>query len=125
MKCDRRVARGSGGGRRLGRAIAEGRGARGAHVAVHYNSSRAGAEEAAAAIRASGVEARIFEADLGGADAPRRLVDEVVNAFGRIDVVVNSASVFLRTPLGSVTTDEWNTVMNVNLRAPFFVSQAA
>jgi pteridine reductase len=125
MKLEGRVALVTGAGRRIGRAIAEGLGGRGAHVAVHYNSSRDGAEETAAAIRAAGVEARIFEADLGDANAPARLVDEVVAAFGRLDVLVNSASVFLRMPVGRVTTADWDTVMNVNLRAPFFMTQAA
>lgn len=115
----------TGAGRRVGRAIAETLGARGARVAVHYHGSHAGAAETVATIAAAGGEARAFQADLGDADAPGRLVDEVVAAFGSLDVLVNSASVFHRAQLGSVTAAEWDAILNVNLRGPFLAAQAA
>lgn len=115
----------TGGGRRLGRAIAEALGARGMHVAVHYGGSDAGARETAAAIEAAGGKATLHQADLRDPAAPARLIDDVVAALDGLDVLVNSAAVMVRTPVGEVTTDEWDAMFAVNLRAPFFLAQAA
>jgi pteridine reductase len=120
-----RVALVTGAGRRVGRAIALALGRRGARVAVHYHASADGALETARAIEREGAEARTFQADLSAADAPARLVAQVAAAFGGLDVLVNSAAVMLRTPVGTVTTDEWDAMFALNLRAPFFAAQAA
>ena len=120
-----RVALVTGSGRRLGRAIALGLAAAGARVAVHYHGSRDGADETVALVEAGGGEARAFRADLREADAPALLVDEVATAFGAIDVLVNSAAVMERTPIGTVAPAAWDAMMALNLRAPFFAAQAA
>ncbi len=120
-----RVCLVTGSGRRLGRAIAEGFGLAGARVAVHYHGSEAGARETAAAVTAAGAEARIFRADLTQPHAPAMLVDQVAESFGALDVLVNSAAVMERTPLDSVTPEEWDAMMALNARAPFFASVAA
>lgn len=121
----RRTALVTGAGRRIGRAIAVALGARGMHVAVHYNSSEAGAQEAAAEIERSGGQALCLHADLSRPDGPAGLVHAAVGALGQLDVLVNSAAVMLRTPVGEVTTTTWDEMFAINLRAPFFVSQAA
>ena len=120
-----RVALVTGSGRRLGRAIALGMAAAGARVAVHYHGARDGADETVALVAERGGEARAFRADLREADAPARLVDEVAAAFGALDVLVNSAAVMERTPVGTVTTAAWDAMMALNLRAPFVAAQAA
>lgn len=120
-----RVALVTGSGRRLGRAIALGLAGAGARVAVHYHGSRDGADETVAAIARRGGEARAFQADLRAADAPAALVDDVASAFGALDVLVNSAAVMERTPIGTVTPAAWDAMMALNLRAPFFAAQAA
>ena len=125
MKLDGRVALVTGAGKRVGRAIAEGLAARGARLAIHHNTSRDGAEQLAAAIRDAGGEARTFHADLSEVESPARLVREVAESFGALDVLVNSASSFVRSPLGQVTPEEWELTFSVNLRAPFFATQAA
>jgi pteridine reductase len=125
MELAGRVALVTGAGRRVGRAIALGLAGRGARVAVHYNGSVAGARETAAEATRLGTQARTFQADLSGADEPARLVDEVAGAFGALDIVVNSAAVMMRTPIGSVTPAQWDAMFALNLRAPFFVAQAA
>jgi pteridine reductase len=125
MELAGRVALVTGAGRRVGRAIALGLAGRGARVAVHYNGSAAGARETAAEATRLGTQARTFQADLSAPEEPARLVDEVAGAFGALDVVVNSAAVMLRTPIGSVTPAEWDAIFALNLRAPFFVAQAA
>lgn len=120
-----RVALVTGSGRRLGRALALGLAAAGARIAVHYHGSRDGADETVALVEGGGGEARAFRADLRDAAAPARLVDAVAAAFGALDVVVNSAAVMERTPIGTVSPDAWDAMMALNLRAPFFAAQAA
>jgi pteridine reductase len=125
MELRGKVALVTGGGRRLGRALAEALGRAGAKVAVHYNSSDAGANDAVAAIRAAGTDAEVFQANLGDASAIAPLVDAVGTRFGGLDVLVNSAAVMERTPIGSVTAEQWDSMFALNLRAPFLLSQAA
>ena len=120
-----RVALVTGAGRRLGRAIAVALGASGMRVAVHYNASADGAEETAAMVREAGGEARVLGADLTVARDCEQLVDAAAVAFGALDVVVNSAAIMLRTPVGEVTVEEWDEMFALNLRAPYFISQRA
>jgi len=125
VQLDGRVALVTGAGRRIGRAIAEALGGRGMHVAVHYHGSERGAEETAQAIAAAGSEPQLFRADLGAAGAAPALVNEVARTMGRLDVLVNSAAVMLRTPIGEVKEADWDAMFALNLRAPFFAAQAA
>ncbi len=125
MELRGRVALVTGAGRRVGRAIALGLAGRGACVAVHYNTSAEGAHAVVEEIRAGGGRAEAFPADLTDAGAAERLVDAVVGRLGALQLLVNSAGIMLRTPLGAVTPDLWDRIFAVNLRAPFFVAQAA
>ncbi|MCU0633525.1 MAG: SDR family oxidoreductase [Gemmatimonadaceae bacterium] len=120
-----RVALVTGGARRVGRAIALALAGRGIDIAVHHSASPDAAEETAKAIRALGADVQLFPADLRDPDAPDRLIDAVCGAFGRLDILVNSAAIMPRTPLGTVTVEQWDEVMALNLRAPFFLAQAA
>jgi pteridine reductase len=125
MELGGRVALVTGAGHRLGRAIAVALGARGMRVGVHYNRTADGAVETARLVGEAGGEAALFAADLTDGEAPARLVDEVVARFGALDVLVNSAAVMERTPVGEVTVAEWDAMFALNLRAPFFAAQAA
>jgi pteridine reductase len=125
MELGGRVALVTGGGRRVGRALAEALGRNGARVGVHYNASAQGADETVRAIRAAGGEAESFRADLGEAAAAAALIEQVTTRFGGLDVLVNSAAVMERTPFGSVTSTQWDAMFALNLRAPFLLSQAA
>lgn len=125
MELDGRTALVTGAARRVGRALALALGARRMRVAVHYNASAAEAEATCALVRAAGGDAQPFQADLADRDAPARLVDDVVVRFGTLDVLVNSAAVMERTPVGEVTVDAWDAMFALNLRAPFFAAQAA
>lgn len=120
-----KVALVTGGGRRVGRAIADVLSREGARTAIHYNESRAGADQLRSEILARGGEADIFQADLLDVAAAERLVDAAVARFGGLDVLVNSAAMMLRTPFGEVTAKDWDLMFALNLRAPFFLSQAA
>jgi pteridine reductase len=120
-----KVALVTGGGRRVGRGLAEALAQRGASVAVHYNESSTGAEEVVRAIESRGGKAAAFASDLTQPDAPASLVGAVVEKFGTLDVLVNSAAVMVRTPFGEVNASAWDSMFALNIRAPFFLCQAA
>jgi pteridine reductase len=125
MQLTGRIALVTGAGRRVGRAIATGLGARGMHVAVHYNGSADGARETASDIERAGGKATLFQADLSQPAAPASLVNDVAAALGGLDALVNSAAIMQRTPLDSVTPADWDTTFAINSRAPFFAAIAA
>lgn len=125
MELRGRVALVTGAGRRVGRALAVGLGAQGMRVAVHYHASDAGARETASLITKAGGTPWLVAADLTRGDAPDALVRDVVKSQGGLDVLINSSAVMERTPLGSVTAQQWDAMMALNLRAPFLVAQAA
>jgi NAD(P)-dependent dehydrogenase (short-subunit alcohol dehydrogenase family) len=112
----------TGSGKRVGRAIALELGARGTNVVVHYRQSAREAEETAAEIRRHGVEAVTARADLADAAAVAALAAECARDGRRIDVLVNSASNYLRAPLDDVTEAHWDASLDVNLKAPFLLS---
>lgn len=125
MKLTGRVALVTGAGRRVGQAIAVALGEHGMRVAVHYHGSVDGANETVTRLAAAGGSGRVFAGDLARPDAPATLIEEVVKSFGSLDVLVNSAAVMMRTPFGEVTAEQWDSIMALNLRAPFLLSQAA
>lgn len=107
----------TGASRGIGRSLAEGLAGAGATVATHFNRSRAAAEDLAENL---GHGARAFQADLAEPSSCAHLFDEVVEAYGRVDVLVNNAGIALDIPL-DVALDEWrkswDLTMAVNLRA--------
>jgi pteridine reductase len=125
MKLQNRIALATGAGHRVGRAIALALASRGMRVAVHYNAAADGARETVRQIAANGGQAEAIAADLTDAHAPAKLVADVVTKFGGLDVLVNSAAVMVRTPFGEITPKQWDDIMALNLRAPFFLAQAA
>jgi pteridine reductase len=125
MNLEGRVALVTGAGRRVGRALALALGREKMRVAVHYNSSAEGAEETAGEIERLGGEAKLFSADLSSRDGPAQLVQDVAKSYGTLAVVINSAAIMERTPVGEVTPDDWDEMFALNLRAPFMICQAA
>ncbi|MGH7843254.1 MAG: SDR family NAD(P)-dependent oxidoreductase [Candidatus Binataceae bacterium] len=125
MELKDRVAIVTGAGKRVGRAIAIALAERGALAAIHYRSSRAEAEAAVAQIEGQGGRARCFGADLEQVAEIETMIGQVLAAFGRIDVLVNSASIFYRKPLTEVTEHDWDVSLDTNLKAPFFLSKFA
>jgi pteridine reductase len=119
-----KVALVTGAGQRLGRAIAEGLGALGADVAVHFNASREGAEAAAARLRVDGNRAQLFQADLSRADALEPLVAAVEQALGPIAVLVNSAALYERHDFLDTPPEALERQWALNVRAPFLLTQA-
>jgi pteridine reductase len=125
MELEGRTALVTGAGRRVGRAIALSLAGRGMHVVVHYGGSAADARATVAEIERGGGRATCLQADLTQRDAPAALVDAAVRELGRLDVLVNSAAVMVRTPVGEVAPEDWDAMFALNLRAPFFAAQAA
>ena len=124
MNLDDRVALITG-GRRVGAVVAIELARGGADVAVVYHRSKAEAEETARAVEALGRRAAILQADLRTPDACQRVVDETVDRLGRLDVLVNMASVYTAVPFDEVTVEMWDTQLNVDLRAAWLCARAA
>jgi pteridine reductase len=120
-----KVALVTGGARRVGRAIALALADRGHDIVVHYHSGRDDAADTLAAIEARGVRGALLHADLTDVAAAQVLPARAASVFGTLDILVNSAAMMQRTPIGEVTPTAWDTMFALNLRAPFFVAQAA
>jgi NAD(P)-dependent dehydrogenase (short-subunit alcohol dehydrogenase family) len=97
----------------------------GADVALIYHRSKAEAEETADAVRALGRRTTILQADLRDPGACQRVVDTTVDHLGRLDVLVNMASVYKAVPFDELTLDIWNSQMDVDLRASWLCARAA
>ena len=116
----------TGGARRLGAEIVRQMHAAGARVVVHFRSSGDEAAQLAAtlnALRPGSVS--IVQADLLSSNAGERLVAAAVAAYGRLDALVNNASSFFPTPLGTIDEAAWSDLVGSNLKAPLFITQAA
>ncbi|HYX65257.1 MAG TPA: SDR family NAD(P)-dependent oxidoreductase, partial [Burkholderiales bacterium] len=116
----------TGGARRVGAAIVRRLHAAGASVLIHYRDS----EDDAAALEAELNAARPrsaakVKAELLAPIAPRALVSAAVDAYGRLDVLVNNASSFFPVPLGAIEASHWEELIGSNLRAPLFIAQSA
>jgi NAD(P)-dependent dehydrogenase (short-subunit alcohol dehydrogenase family) len=113
------------GGKRIGLAVARELAGCGADLAMSYARSKAEAEEAVTFARAATRRAAAFQADLSQPDAAGALVQSVVDTFGRLDILINMASVYVQRPFASLTAADWDAVMNVDLRAAFLCAHAA
>lgn len=125
MELTGRAALVTGGAHRVGRVLALALADAGADVVVNYHTSQDQARRTVADIEARGRRAVAVQADVALSADVRRLVDVVSDTFGRLDVLVNNASLFERTPVLDITEAEWDRVMAVNLKGPFLLSQAA
>jgi NAD(P)-dependent dehydrogenase (short-subunit alcohol dehydrogenase family) len=114
----------TGGAHRLGRAFTLALAEAGCNVAVNYGRSADAAEATAAEVRGLGVDASVHQADLGDPEAPARLVREVAEAVGPLQILVNSAAIFPEDSLESVTREEFDATLAVNFTAPVFLTQA-
>ena len=121
----RKVALVTGAARRIGAAIARRLHADGYDLALHYRSSQAEMDALLAELNASRAGSVIaLQADLAAFDRLPELIARTVGQFGRLDALVNNASAFYPTPIGSVTPAQWDELFASNARAPFFLAQA-
>ena len=121
----RKVALITGGAIRLGRAITLGLAEAGYDVVVHYNASRGPAEATARTVESLGRRAVVVQADLSKGDGARALVAATVEAYGRLDLLINGAASFEQRDLMDVDEEAWDAVMSLNLRGPFLVVRGA
>jgi len=112
------------GGKRIGAVVATELARAGADVALVYRHSRAEAEETAAVARALGRRALVLQGDLRDPDACERVVDGTVDALGRLDVLVNMASVYRAKAFDDVTVNDWDEQFELDLRAAWLCARA-
>jgi pteridine reductase len=125
MDLQDRVAFVTGSARRLGREIALALAKAGADIAIHHFESTDAPQQTAEELREIGVQAKVFKADLRDPGEIERLFTDVEAAFHRLDVLVNSAATFEYKPVLEITPEDWDRVLDLNLRAAFFCSQRA
>jgi NAD(P)-dependent dehydrogenase (short-subunit alcohol dehydrogenase family) len=113
------------GGRRIGQVVAREVAAHGADVALAYRGSRAEAEQSAAEVRAAGRRAAVVQADVSrGADC-ESLVATAARDLGRVDVLINMASVYGTEPFDTLTEAAWDRNLGINLKSAFLCAHAA
>ncbi len=116
----------TGGARRVGAAMARALHAAGAALLLHYRASAGAAMELAAELNAvRGHSVALHCADLLAPATAPQLVEAALTNFGRLDLLLNNASSFYPTPLGTITLAQWDDLMGSNLKAPLFLAQAA
>lgn len=121
-----KVALVTGGARRLGAVIAARLHQAGMNLVIHYRSSDIHAhtlQETLNGTRKGSV--LLVRGDLLDVDKNRSLINQTIRTFGRLDVIINNASSFFPTPIGSATAADWDNLIGTNLRAPFFLIQEA
>lgn len=114
----------TGGAVLIGRAISLELSKAGATIFCQYYSSSEVAQSLKTEIEKSGGNIHIFQSDLSKKDGIKQTIDEVIRVFGRVDILVNNAALFFKTPLGKVSEKDWDTLHNLNLKSPFFLAQA-
>lgn len=124
MDLSDRTALVTGGAHRVGRALALALAREGTDLALHYHDSEADARRTADEIRSVGRRVELFRADLRDPAEATGLAGRVVDAMGRLDILVNNAALFEAGRFLDITVAEWDRVMAVNVRAPFLLLQA-
>ncbi len=114
----------TGASRGIGREIALQLGREGAKVAVNYSGSKEKAEEVVALIQEAGGEAFAIQADVSNAESVKNLVDETIKTFGSLDILVNNAGITKDNLLMRMKEDEWDSVIDTNLKGVFLCTKA-
>jgi len=120
-----KVALVTGSSRGIGRAIAKELAAQGAKVVINYKGNAQAAEEVVAAIRENGGEAIAIQADVSQFDEAQRLVQATLDHFGRLDILVNNAGLTRDTLIMRMSEEDWDTVLDTNLKGAFNCIKAA
>ena len=116
----------TGAGRRVGAVIARRLHAQGVNLAIHYRSSTGDAESLRSELEAGRVDSvELVRAELLESGAAEAVVEASARRWGRLDAIINNASLFYPTKVGEVTDKEWDELVGINLKAPFFLAQAA
>ena len=122
---DGHVALVTGSAKRIGRSIALRLAGEGAAIVVNYRGSKADADAVVREIQAAGVKAVAIQADVSKRDEVVKLFAEVEREFGRLDILVNNAGDFFAAKFQDLTDEQWDRIMNANLKSQFLCAQAA
>lgn len=123
MRLKNKVAIVTGSSQGIGRGIAERFAQEGADVVINYNRTPGGAEEVLKVVEAAGSRGIIVQADMSKLDDIKRLFTTAIETFGRVDVLVNNAGVERHAPFWEVKEEDYDFVLNVNLKGVFFATQ--
>ena len=122
---EKKTALVTGGSRGIGRAVVELLAARGFRVMFSYRENRAGADEVVAAVAGAGGQAQAVQADAADPQTAPQVVQSVIDAWGRLDVLVNNAGTHLPgVTLADTPPDEWDRIIRTNLYGPFYLVQS-
>src|SRR5262249_14235394 len=124
MRMKDKIALVTGSSQGIGRGIAERFAQEGADVVINYNRTPGGAEEVLRNVEAVGRRGLIVKADLANTTDVRKLVATAIDHFGRLDILVNNAGIETHAPFWEVTEEDYDRVLNVNLKGVFFATQA-
>ena len=119
MNISGKIALVTGGAKRVGSAIVQALAARGCHLVVHYHRSQTQAEDTVGQLRAAGHRAIALRADITREDEVEAMIAAATAHFGRIDILVNNAALFYRTPVATLSIEDWQRIMDVNLTGTF------
>ncbi len=125
MRLDNKVAIVTGGSLGIGASIVRRLAAEGAAVTLDYNTHRNEADAIAGEITSHGGKALVVQADVSRVADVQHLVQQTVATFGRLDILVNNAGIEKPAPLTEVTEDDWDRQIAVDLKGPYFATQAA
>ena len=123
MNLTGKVALITGSAKRVGKAIAHAFAVRGCKIVVHYHTSHQEAEQTVQELLSAGYEAMAVQADITQEAEVARMVETAVARFSRIDVLINNAAVFFRTPIDTLSVEEWEQMLDVNLTGTFLCAQ--
>ncbi len=124
MLLDGKVAIVTGGSRGIGRAVAIALATAGAKVVINYAGNVVAAEEVKATIEAAGGQAIIVQADVANDEAVAAMIKQAVDTFGRIDILINNAGITRDNLLMRMKEEDWDAVINTNLKGVFMCSKA-
>ncbi len=113
------------GGRRIGRVVARELAGRGMNLVLSYRGSKEEADQTVADVEAVGRRATTVTGDVSKPADCQAIIDHAIATFGRVDVLINMASIYRSKPLQDVSADYWSTDLDVNLRSAFLCSHAA
>ncbi|MGE5431342.1 MAG: SDR family NAD(P)-dependent oxidoreductase [Syntrophomonadaceae bacterium] len=114
----------TGSSRGIGKAIALGLSKAGADIAIHYNSRKEEAEKAASQIREMGRHSEVYRADMSQSASINEMIKKVLNDFGAVDILINNAGIAQKIPPQDITEDDWDRMLDVNLKSAFLLMQA-
>ena len=114
----------TGGGKRIGSSVCKALAKNNWHVIIHFNTSREEAEKTLEKIRKCNGKANLIKADLSKFSQVNKIIPQINKKFGNISLLINNASIFNKDTIKTVTSQIWDNHLEINLKAPFFLSKA-